>query len=194
MISAQIIKCSYACSRLAHAKCAPSNHSLPDSPSGLLVLRPKVGLSLSPSSVRLTGIASSKPSETHTFPYVWLRDSCPCPLCIHPSTRQKLHASSDVPLDVRPAQGEGGIGFVEGGLRVKWSEDTCNNDNVTHESVYPIEFLQQHSTPATRKTFRSLHPIFCTSLFTTHVPRRYHSAHPIWCHFRDGRAHRRNVR
>lgn len=37
-----------------------------------------------------------------TLPFVWLRDSCPCPSCVHPSTRQKLHRTSDVPLDIKP--------------------------------------------------------------------------------------------
>ncbi|EJD45326.1 Clavaminate synthase-like protein [Auricularia subglabra TFB-10046 SS5] len=37
-----------------------------------------------------------------TFPFRWLRDACPCPSCVHPSTRQKLHASSDIPSGVQP--------------------------------------------------------------------------------------------
>ncbi|KNE63022.1 hypothetical protein AMAG_08189 [Allomyces macrogynus ATCC 38327] len=36
------------------------------------------------------------------FHHVWLRDHCPCARCVHPSTRQKLHASGDIPLDIAP--------------------------------------------------------------------------------------------
>ncbi|KAG9013560.1 hypothetical protein FRB90_005915 [Tulasnella sp. 427] len=44
----------------------------------------------------------SSPSQPITLPYIWLRDSCPCPSCVHPSTRQKLHRTSDVPGDIKP--------------------------------------------------------------------------------------------
>lgn len=44
----------------------------------------------------------SSPAQSITLPYIWLRDSCPCPSCVHPSTRQKLHRTSDVPLDIKP--------------------------------------------------------------------------------------------
>ncbi|KAI9187862.1 hypothetical protein H9P43_002253 [Blastocladiella emersonii ATCC 22665] len=36
------------------------------------------------------------------FHHVWLRDNCPCPACVHPSTRQKLHASGDIPVAIQP--------------------------------------------------------------------------------------------
>lgn len=110
--------------------------------------RAQPSLTVSPSSVTVAGL-SSEPAQTHSFPYVWLRDSCPCPRCIHPGTRQKLHSSSDVPLDIRPASGEGAITIGNEGLRVKWGARLSNRADIDfHESVFPIDFLQDHATPA----------------------------------------------
>ncbi|KAG9042580.1 hypothetical protein FS837_010672 [Tulasnella sp. UAMH 9824] len=55
---------------------------------------------LQPTDVSIT--FPSSPSQPITLPYIWLRDSCPCPSCVHPGTRQKLHRTSDVPLDIKP--------------------------------------------------------------------------------------------
>ncbi|KAG0352438.1 hypothetical protein BG005_008142 [Podila minutissima] len=55
---------------------------------------------------------------TTTLNPVWLRDNCPCPLCIHPSTRQKLHASSQVPLDISVSS----VQVYPEGLELTWSK------------------------------------------------------------------------
>ncbi|KDQ18345.1 hypothetical protein BOTBODRAFT_104240 [Botryobasidium botryosum FD-172 SS1] len=116
-------------------------------------------LGVSPSSAIITGLSASEPSEKYTFPYVWLRDSCMCPHCVHPSTRQKLHASSDVPLNVRPIPGEDGISLTEEGLRVRWREDSPNTkDIVTHDSIYPTEFLRRRASPSNLKAFNFYQP------------------------------------
>ncbi|KAG0356705.1 hypothetical protein BG005_004353 [Podila minutissima] len=49
---------------------------------------------------------------------IWLRDNCPCPACIHPSTRQKLHASSQVPLDITITSHR----VLPEGLELTWSK------------------------------------------------------------------------
>ena len=36
------------------------------------------------------------------FPYVWLRDSCLCPECFHPSTRSRSLRIDQLQLDLRP--------------------------------------------------------------------------------------------
>ncbi|KAJ6625129.1 hypothetical protein B0H10DRAFT_1783626 [Mycena sp. CBHHK59/15] len=71
-----------------------------------------------------------------SFPFIWLRDSCLSSDCIHPSTSQKLHRSSDIPLDIRPS--EGGLKLSDDGLHIRWTDG--------HESFYPKEFLKRHSS------------------------------------------------
>lgn len=56
-------------------------------------------------------------STTSLHP-IWLRDNCPCPECIHPSTRQKLHASSQVPLDIAVTSHR----VLPEGLELTWSK------------------------------------------------------------------------
>src|SRR5438045_71617 len=78
-----------------------------------------------------------------TFPYIWLRDSCQSEDCVHPSTSQKLHRSSDIPLEIRPA--EDGIRLADGGLHVTWTDG--------HKSFYSASFLERHSSPSKLSAF-----------------------------------------
>jgi gamma-butyrobetaine dioxygenase len=70
------------------------------------------------------------------FPYQWLRDSCQCPECIDPSTRQKLRSTADVNPDIRPA--DAGIDVGDNGVNVTW--------NTGHRSFYTNSFLHYHSS------------------------------------------------
>jgi hypothetical protein len=92
--------------------------------------------------------------DNTAFPYVWLRDSCQSsPESIHPSTKQKLHRTSDVPLDIRPAgvtegqtisPGESsakGVQVVPEGIEIAWNDG--------HRSLFSKEFLKIHSSPST---------------------------------------------
>ncbi|KAH9934557.1 Clavaminate synthase-like protein [Epithele typhae] len=78
-----------------------------------------------------------------SFSSVWLRDSCQCPLCIHPSTKQKLHQSSDVSPDIKPV--EGSAESTPDGTYVTWSDG--------HESFFPSGFLERHSSPQNLRNF-----------------------------------------
>jgi hypothetical protein len=71
-----------------------------------------------------------------TFPYVWLRDSCQSPTCVHPSTSQKLHRTSDIPLDIKPIPN--GVQLGDDGLHIEWVTG--------HKSFYPKSFLERHSS------------------------------------------------
>lgn len=71
-----------------------------------------------------------------SFPFVWLRDSCLSPECIHPSTSQKLHRTSDIPRDIRPAKD--GVNLTSDGLQISWADG--------HKSFFPREFLHRHSS------------------------------------------------
>ncbi|GBB87374.1 hypothetical protein RclHR1_16890007 [Rhizophagus clarus] len=85
------------------------------------------------------------------FNYIWLRDTCQCPLCIHPDSRQKLFSSSEVPLDIKPIS----IEFDSDKLVILWDKglqsityksNANNNSHKPHESTYPISFLHSYST------------------------------------------------
>ncbi|KAJ6498924.1 Clavaminate synthase-like protein [Mycena sanguinolenta] len=71
-----------------------------------------------------------------SFPFVWLRDSCLSPECIHPSTSQKLHRTSNISRDIRPA--EDGVKLTTDGLQISWADG--------HRSFFPRDFLHRHSS------------------------------------------------
>lgn len=80
-------------------------------------------------------------SITHlnkTFPYRWLRDSCQCTACVHPTTLQKLHRTSDIPRDITPKPD--GVHADQGQLRIEWTDG--------HVSSYPNGFLSLYSSPS----------------------------------------------
>ncbi|KAM5546223.1 hypothetical protein V8D89_000349 [Ganoderma adspersum] len=77
------------------------------------------------------------------YAWFWLRDSCQCPSCLHPSTRQKLHRTSDIPVEVEPVDSPEGVQVSWDGVDVKWDSG--------HKSFYSREFLERH---ATRKSLR----------------------------------------
>ncbi|KAF5325274.1 hypothetical protein D9619_009845 [Psilocybe cf. subviscida] len=89
------------------------------------------------------------------FPYVWLRDSCQAPSSVHPSTRQKLHRTSDVPVDVQPAPGGDSV-HVRAGTSADGKEEGEAVSIVWkdgHESVYTREFLERYAIPGRLEAF-----------------------------------------
>ncbi|BEJ11770.1 hypothetical protein CspHIS471_0202300 [Cutaneotrichosporon sp. HIS471] len=66
-----------------------------------------------------------------------LRDACPCPSCIHPSTRQKTHTSGEAAREVATLSDvQARMGEADGvpGLFVQWAE---------HEGFYPLGLIQR---------------------------------------------------
>jgi gamma-butyrobetaine dioxygenase len=72
--------------------------------------------------------------------YDWLRDSCQCPRCVHPSTKQKLFRTGDF---IRPVPTEVTLAH-DGALHVHWGAKH------EHESVYPLDFLCRYADPTGR--------------------------------------------
>ncbi|KIJ94623.1 hypothetical protein K443DRAFT_110126 [Laccaria amethystina LaAM-08-1] len=115
-----------------------------------------------------------------SFPYIWLRDSCQSPECIHPSTKQKLHRTSDVPLSIAPVM-EGGVQVTKDGIAMTWTDG--------HKSFFDANFLERHAFPTKLAESHHDHCIMheawtnksiseCRDLFipyeTIHrLPRRY---------------------
>lgn len=84
-----------------------------------------------------------------TYPFRWLRDSCQCPKCVHPSTRQKLHQTTDVYQDKPSANS---LRVLDDGVHVSWGPD--------HESFYPSEFLERYSSNEKWRAFhRDVDPV-----------------------------------
>ena len=95
------------------------------------------------STVVTSQTTQNLPYKGLSLPYNWLRDSCQCPRCLHPSTRQKLHPTSDIPTDVRPAPN--GIRYADNGVYVEWAPD--------HHSFYPNEFLDLYISPSNLREY-----------------------------------------
>ncbi|KAG0067582.1 hypothetical protein BGZ89_005899 [Linnemannia elongata] len=86
---------------------------------------------------------------TFTFDNIWLRDNCPCPKCVHSSTRQKLHLTEQVPKDISVSS----IQVCQHGLEVTWSrgllvltgdegrEEEKLKAQPGHQSFYPWEMI-----------------------------------------------------
>ncbi|KIJ64805.1 hypothetical protein HYDPIDRAFT_89795 [Hydnomerulius pinastri MD-312] len=95
------------------------------------------------SNITVDNLQLTVPSLNTSFSYQWLRDSCQCPLCVHPSTLQKLHRSSDIPAHVRPAPD--GLTLKGDGIHVRWIDG--------HESIHTFSFLERYSSPSKLSTF-----------------------------------------
>ena len=93
------------------------------------------------------------PGIPQQISYPWLRDSCQCPHCVHPSTKQKLHKSSFVDPHVRPRPGEDSVKLTPtGDLSVEW-DVTSDFTGSPHTSVYTRRWLERYASPAQLKVF-----------------------------------------
>ena len=72
-----------------------------------------------------------------SFPYIWLRDSCPSSKCIHQNSKQKLHRSSDIPLTIAPIGG-GGVKVTSNRIDIDWNDG--------HKSSFDQTFLKRHAS------------------------------------------------
>jgi len=69
------------------------------------------------------------------FHYLWLRDHSPQSL--DPSSGQKLHSSSDIPVHIKPANVQ--LDSNTNSLKIDWSD--------SHRSSFPLDWLKEHSYP-----------------------------------------------
>ncbi|KAI8333495.1 hypothetical protein EDC96DRAFT_451173 [Choanephora cucurbitarum] len=92
--------------------------------------------------------------EDSTYSYLWLRDNCPCENCLHPSSRQKLHSSADIPLDIRPVD----VQVTAQHAEITWSSPLRGRQEASpHVSRFPLEFLQQYQSKESSQKFRFGH-------------------------------------
>ncbi len=71
---------------------------------------------------------------------VWLRDSCTCPRCVHPSTKQKQFQSTDVPSNIAISSQKT---LADGSLEITWANDIPGFGN-DHVSSYSKGFLDSY--------------------------------------------------
>lgn len=72
---------------------------------------------------------------SETFHIAWLRDSCKCSKCLHPTTFQKLLSPATINLDyLAPIE----IKNDGKNLTIKWKDDDSNN---YHQSDYLLQWL-----------------------------------------------------
>ena len=90
------------------------------------------------------------PSLNTTYAYRWLRDACTCPSCVHPSTQQKLHRTSDIPASITPESVE----ISDDGVHVSWAAP-----DLGHRSFFPRELLAAHADPSTLQSFHNDVPV-----------------------------------
>ena len=88
------------------------------------------------------------------FHYIWLRDNCPCPRCLHPSG-QRLVDILDLPEDAAPRT----AALDEtGALLIHWNPDG-------HESRYPADWLQANSYSSDSRARRRRKPVIWDATF-----------------------------
>ncbi|KAF9946738.1 hypothetical protein BGZ72_011190 [Mortierella alpina] len=123
----------FAATAKAQTDDLPTVHIAKDA-SGSVTLQPHKGSAF---------YRAHQPSTT--LNNIWLRDNCPCPECIHPSTRQKLHASTQIPLDIEVSSHR----VLPEGLEISWSkglDDVGEWEDPAkaqpgHTSLYPWEMI-----------------------------------------------------
>lgn len=83
------------------------------------------------------GVVKITGSSDMVLPFIWLRDSCQCPRCVHPSSQQKLHSIHDLDVRIRPVTD--GVRATESGLSIQWAGE----DN--HITELSEDFLKTYS-------------------------------------------------
>ncbi|KAI8370459.1 uncharacterized protein BYT42DRAFT_89433 [Radiomyces spectabilis] len=84
------------------------------------------------------------------YSYLWLRDNCQCEQCLHPSNRQKLHSSADVPLDIAPVS----VTVEDDHATIVWNKPLRHRSKEQHSSRYPLSFLRQYASRQASEAFR----------------------------------------
>ncbi|KAK2010912.1 TfdA family taurine catabolism dioxygenase TauD [Colletotrichum eremochloae] len=68
------------------------------------------------------------------FDAAWLRDRCPCPHCVSPSSGNKSFATTEIPHDIAFSQVRT---LPDGAVQVRWANDIPRAAAVDHVSVFP---------------------------------------------------------
>ncbi|KAF8302592.1 Clavaminate synthase-like protein [Clavulina sp. PMI_390] len=115
-------------------------------------------VTIEPEGLRITFPQESQP---RIFPYAWLRDSDP--QLIHPHTRQKIHSTIHVPVDVKPLEAKVSEDGAE--VNITWAQTAEQQSSSSIQwpstSSFPIEFLKQQANPKSVRAYHNdISPIY----------------------------------
>ncbi|GKT41066.1 gamma-butyrobetaine dioxygenase [Colletotrichum spaethianum] len=85
-----------------------------------------------PHLLHIVDASTEKPRAV--FDAAWLRDRCPCPQCISPTSGNKAFATSEIPGDIRFAEVQE---LADGSVQVRWDNDIPRAAAADHVSVFP---------------------------------------------------------
>ncbi len=97
--------------------------------------------------------------QTCEFHPLWLRDNCPCPSCLHPTTRERILDIMDIPFDIGMPEN---IKTSSDGLYMQWPDG--------HESQYSTEWLRQHSYSDQARNARKPNPVLWDADILSNLP------------------------
>ncbi|KAJ3197747.1 hypothetical protein HDU67_003664, partial [Dinochytrium kinnereticum] len=112
--------------------------------------------------VELSTSVSGKPVSAK-FHYAWLRDHCPCPMCVHEHNRQKLHSSADINIDVVPQSVRilpTSPSNSKPSIEIIWPKGSLKTvaGQKGHTSLIPVDWLINNSYQRSLKPLRSSKP------------------------------------
>ncbi|KAK2057004.1 TfdA family taurine catabolism dioxygenase TauD [Colletotrichum caudatum] len=79
-------------------------------------------------------VDASTGKHAAAFDAAWLRDRCPCPHCVSPSSGNKSFATTEIPHDIAFSQVRT---LVDGAVQIHWANDIPRAAAVDHVSVFP---------------------------------------------------------
>ncbi|CAF2042993.1 unnamed protein product [Rotaria magnacalcarata] len=81
------------------------------------------------------------------YDWIFLRDSCQCHQCIDSSSKQKLHRTTDIPLNISPHEAKIQV-LDNNNLEIVWNQPLLNQTkNIgKHQSLYSSSWLRTYST------------------------------------------------
>jgi gamma-butyrobetaine dioxygenase len=90
-----------------------------------------------------------------TFHLAWLRDHCPCPSCVHPSHKQKMHYSGHVSPQAEIQSMV--LDELNKTLKIQWKPGSMRTDtSAVHSSDFDLTFLKEFKpsqTPRMQQVF-----------------------------------------
>ena len=92
--------------------------------------------------------------EMVDFSAILLRDLCPCSLCVHKSTKQRLFSAADIPFDVGAQEIE--VNPKSDSVNIKWGKDIAGYtpEHVTTLDLEVLRNINRSGSPSgSRKEF-----------------------------------------
>lgn len=82
------------------------------------------------------------------FSAILLRDLCPCPLCVHESTRQRLFSAADIPVDIQAQEIK--LNATSDSVSIKWQKDVAGYtaEHVTTLDLEALRNLDRSGSPS----------------------------------------------